>query len=120
MDSSEVTSVKYESWLFNPFIRCLHTFACNTSSETVHMKFERFHTESDYDYLIIGDPDAFDTADLVSMDYVYEYFYDYVPTGAALILDGFQPTGIWATAKSITNFDIYFHRVVFKSLKLRP
>ena len=80
------------------------------------MKFERFQTESSYDYLIIGDPDAFDTADLISIDYLYDnYISDYAPTGKALILDGFQPTGIWATAKSITNFDIYFHRMVFKT-----
>ena len=80
------------------------------------MKFERFQTENMYDYLIIGDPDAFDTADLVSIDYLYDYYInDYEPTGKALIFDGFQPTEIWATAKSITNFDIYFHRIVFKT-----
>ena len=80
------------------------------------MKFERFQTEWEFDYLIIGDPDAFDTADLVSIDYLYDdYIFDYEPTGKALILEGFQPTGIWATAKSIQNFDIYFHRMVFKT-----
>ena len=80
------------------------------------MKFERFQTEYEFDYLIIGDPDAFDTADLVSIDYLYDdYIYDYEPTGKALILEGFQPTGIWATARSIKNFDIYFHRMVFKT-----
>ena len=80
------------------------------------MKFDRFETEYEFDYLIIGDPDAFDTADLVSIDYLYDdYIYDYIPTGKALILDGSQPTGIWAIAKSIQKFDIYFHRMVFKS-----
>ena len=78
------------------------------------MKFDRFFTESMYDYLIIGDPDAFETADLAPIDYLYNnYINDYLPTGEALILDGSQPTGIWATATSIQNFDIYFHRIVF-------
>ena len=86
------------------------------------MKFERFYTEYEYDYLIIGNPDAFETSDVASMDYLFDFFqydlWDYVPTGKALILEGFQPTGIWATAASIQNFDIYFHRMVFKSVIL--
>ena len=83
------------------------------------MKFERFDSESHYDFLILGDPHAFKTADLAAFDYLYDYFYydidDYLPTGKAFILDGNQPTGIWATAKTIENFDIYFHRMVFKT-----
>ena len=83
------------------------------------MKFERFYTENEYDFLIIGDPDAFETTDVASIDYLSGYFYynlgDYVPTGKALILDGPQQTGVWATATSIQNFDIYFHRMVFKT-----
>ena len=101
----------------NPNQRCYHTFACNNSNEAVHMKFERFHTEYNYDFLIIGDPDAFETTDVASMDYLHDFFqydlWDYVPTGKALILEGFQPTDVWATAASIQNFDIYFHRMVF-------
>ena len=102
----------------NPLIRCSYTFACNNSSEIIHMKFERFTAETYYDFLIIGNPHAFETADLVSVDYLNEFFDyhdDYLLTGKALILDGSQPTGIWATATSIQNFDIYFHRMVFKS-----
>ena len=105
----------------NSSIRCSHSFGCDSSNETVHIKFERFSTESGYDFLIIGDPDAFETADLASIDYLYDYFYDnrndhindYTQTGKALILDGNQTIGIWASAASIENFDIYFHRMVF-------
>ena len=101
---------------FNSFIRCSHSFECNNSNETVHLKFERFSTESYYDFLIIGDPYAFETFDLASIDYLYDYFddniYDYLQTGQALILDGNQTIGIWASAASIENFDIYFHRMV--------
>ena len=79
------------------------------------MKFDRFLTESRYDYLIIGDPEAFENIDFET-DYNYDLHYyleDYALTGKALILDGSQPTGIWATATSIKNFDIYFYRMVF-------
>ena len=83
------------------------------------MQFERFSTETKYDFLIIGDPDAFETADLASIDYLYDYFddniYDYLQTGKALILDGNQTIGIWASAASIENFEIYFHTMVFKA-----
>ena len=100
----------------NSFIRCSHSYGCNNSNETVHIKFERFSTESEYDFLIIGDPDAFETADLASVDYLYDYFYyninEYLQTGKALILDGDQTIGIWASSASIENFDIYFHRMV--------
>ena len=100
----------------NSLIRCSHSYGCNNSNETVHLKFERFSTESYYDFLIIGDPYAFETADLASIDYLYDYFddniYDYLQTGKALILDGDQTIGIWASAASIENFDIYFHRMV--------
>ena len=104
----------------NPIIRCSYNFDCNNSNETIHMKFERFTAETNFDFLIIGDPHAFETADLDSIDYLYydlfdEGYGDYLLTGKALILDGSQPTGIWATATSIQNFDIYFHRMVFKS-----
>ena len=101
----------------NSFIRCSHSFGCDNSNETVHIKFERFSTETGYDFLILGDPDAFETADLASIDFLSDYFDDsiddYLQTGKALILDGYHPTGIWATATSIENFDIYFHRTVF-------
>ena len=80
------------------------------------MLFERFSTESEYDFLIIGDPDAFETADLASIDFLSDYFYDniddYLQTRKALILDDYQTIGIWASTASIENFDIYFHRMV--------
>ena len=100
----------------NSFIRCSHSFGCDNSNETVHIKFERFSTESEYDFLIIGDPDTFETADLASIDYLDDYFYDnindFLQTEKALILDGDQTIGLWASAASIENFDIYFHRIV--------
>ena len=102
--------------LSNSLIRCSHSFGCDSSKETVHIKFERFSTESGYDFLILGDPDAFETADLASIDYLSDYFYDnisdYLQTDNSLILDGNQTKGIWASAASIENFDIYFHRMV--------
>ena len=99
----------------NPFIRCSYTFGCSNTNETVHFKFDRFVTENRYDFFVVGDPDTFDTDDLATADYMYYYTYDYVPTGKALILDGSQPTGIWVTADSIQNFDLYFFRMVFES-----
>ena len=102
--------------LSNSLIRCSHSFECDNANETVHMQFERFSTESEYDFLIIGDPDAFQTDDLASIDFLSDFFYDnisdYLQTGNALILDGDQTIGIWASAASIENFDIYFHRMV--------
>ena len=121
-DSIEIFKVQLNSQthryrfkkILNPFKRCSYTFGCNNPNETVHLKFDRFLTESRYDYLIIGDPDAFENVDFDSdYAYLYESLYDYSLTGKALILDGSQPTGIWATATSIQNFDIYFFRMVF-------
>ena len=97
----------------NPFIRCSHSFACDNPNETVHFKFDRFKTESMYDYLIIGDPDAFENIDVENFDYLFTIFDDYTLTGKALILDEKQTIGVWATATSLPNFDIYFHRKVF-------
>ena len=101
---------------FHSFIRCSHSFGCDNSTESIHIQFERFSTESEYDFLIIGDPDAFETADLASIDFLSDYFYenisDYLQTDNALILDGNHTIGIWASAASIENFDIYFHRMV--------
>lgn len=39
--------------------RCAESFGCMNLNETVHFKFERFETESGYDYFIIGNPDDF-------------------------------------------------------------
>ena len=77
--------------------------------------FDRFETERRYDFLIIGDPDAFENVDLENTDYLSEFLYDYTVTGNALILEGNQTTGVWVTATSLPNFDIYFHRMVFKN-----
>ena len=71
-----------------------------------------------YDYLILGDPDAFDNIDVENVDYLYDYLYDYSLTGDALILDGNQTTGVWVTATSLPNFDIYFHRMVFQNISI--
>lgn len=87
------------------------------------MKFERFESEYSFDFLILGEPHAFETADSAAIDYpmyhYYNYYFtydiDYLRTGKALILDRSQPTGIWTTAKRIDNFDIYFHRMVLKT-----
>ena len=101
----------------NSFLRCSHSFRCDNSNEIVHLQFERFSTESEFDFLIVGDPDAFETADLASIDYLSDYFYDnindFLQHGKALILDSNQTIGIWASAASIENFDIYFHRMMF-------
>ena len=106
--------------LWYPWIRCSHSFACHNPNETVHFKFDRFETEPWYDYLIIGDPDAFENIDVESVDYLYPYLDDYSLTGKALILDGDQTTGVWVTATSLPNFDIYFHRIVFMKKLLLP
>ena len=90
-------------------------FGCANPNETVHFKFDRFATESGYDYFVIGNPYQFD-------DY-YEnyfadtdYFSDYREQSinrVGLMLDGSQPTDIWVTAKSIQSFDMYFYRRFF-------
>ena len=91
-------------------------FGCTNPNETVHFMFERFETESGYDYFIIGNPYQF--------DYYYGYYFaedtDYLSDyreqstdRTGLMLDGIQRTGIWVTAESILNFDIYFFRRVF-------
>ena len=84
-------------------------------NETVHFMFDRFETESGYDYFVIGNPYEF--------DYLYEnnfaedtdYLSDYREkpyNRTGLILDGRQQTEIWVSAESIQNFDIYFYRRV--------
>ena len=101
--------------IFYPYLRCAHSFGCNNPNETVHFMFDRFETEYGYDYLIIGDPDAFENIDVENIDYIYEYLDDYKLTGRALILEGNQTTGVWVTATSLPNFDIYFHRMALKT-----
>ena len=100
-------------------------------NETVHFKFERFETESDYDYFVIGNPYEFDYLyqkyfDDYDDDYsdttmnpIDDYYNDTTITNgvqqynrSGLMLDGTQVTGIWVTAESIQNFDIYFYRRV--------
>ena len=80
------------------------------------MKFERFQTESYHDFLIIGDPGAFETANLSSIINLGndsdKSGGDYSQNGKVLILNGNQTTGIWATATSIKNFDITFKRMM--------
>ena len=91
-------------------------FGCANSNETVHFKFDRFETEYNYDYFVIGNPYQFDA---IYEDYFAEdtdYLSDYREQSTdrtGLMLDGSQPTDIWVTAKSIQNFDIYFYRRVF-------
>ena len=91
-------------------------FGCMNSNETVHFMFDRFQTESGYDYFVIGNPYEF--------DHYYDYYFaedtDYLSdyrekpyNRTGFMLDGSQPTGIWVTAESILNFDIYFTRMVF-------
>ena len=91
-------------------------FGCTNSNETVHFMFDRFETESRYDYLIIGNPYQFDDYYEVyfaeDSDYLSEY-REQSNNRSGLMLDGIQRTGIWVTAESILNFDIYFFRRVF-------
>ena len=83
------------------------------SNETVHFKFDRFDTENSFDYFVIGNPSDF--------DYLFENYFDEVDNDyrdetsdrVGLMLDGSRQTGIWVTAESIKNFDIYFYRNVF-------
>ena len=67
-------------------------------NETVHFKFDRFETESDYDYLSI-DLDNDGVNDYSNSTY----------NQTSLILDGSQLVDIWVTAESIQSFDIYFY-----------
>ena len=91
-------------------------FGCTNPNETVHFMFDRFETESGYDYFIIGNPYQFDDyyGDYFAEDTDYLSDYRVLPYNrTGLMLDGRQRTGIWVTAESILNFDIYFFRKVF-------
>ena len=80
--------------------------------------FDRFETELFYDYLIIGDPNAFENIDVENFEYLYDIFADYTLTERALILEGNQTTGVWATAPNLPYFDIYFHRIVLRNISV--
>ena len=82
-------------------------------NETVHFKFDRFDTEKDADYFVIGNPYDFD---YLFEDYFYEVENDYrnnTSDRVGLMLSGSRQTDIWVTAESIKSFDIYFYRNVF-------
>ena len=91
-------------------------FGCTNSNETVHFMFERFVTEERYDYFVIGNPYEFDDYYEDNFAEDTDYLGDYRENTfyrTGLMLDGEQRTGIWVTAESILNFDIYFYRKVF-------
>ena len=77
--------------------------------------FDRFETEGGYDYFIIGNPYQFDDHYEAYFAEDTDYLDDYrenTNNRTGLMLDGNQQTGIWVTADSIQNFDIYFFRKV--------
>ena len=95
-------------------IRCSHYFNCRDSNKTVHFKFERFDTETDWDALIIGDPNA-----SKSIQWSEDCYQDVLNANCineeALIIHGHDvKTNIWVEAKGITDFHIFFFRTVFK------
>ena len=49
--------------------RCAESFGCVNLNETVHFKFERFETESGYDYFIIGNPEDFQDSGIFDDDF---------------------------------------------------
>ena len=90
-------------------------FGCTNPNETVHFKFDRFETEGGYDYFVIGNPYQFDAYYEANFTEDTDYLDDYrenTNNRTGLMLDGNQQTGIWVTADSIQNFDIYFYRTV--------
>ena len=91
----------------------MKNFGCFNPNETVHFKFERFETESGFDFFVIGNPYEFDEyyEDFFLEDYDYQNDYRAQPYNrTGLMLDGSQETDIWVNAQSIINFDIYFFR----------
>ena len=95
-----------------PCRRCAENFSCH-GTETVHFKFDRFGTEYNYDYLVIGFPSQFDNY----YDDHFEPYYTDVEKPAdqiGLMMHGSQQTGIWVNAQSIPSFNIYFYRNVLK------
>ena len=99
----------------NAWFRCVETFDCSAPNESVHFKFDRFHVEETYDYLVIGYPNQF--------DHYYDYNFGSVGHGiekptsrTGLMLHGQQQTGIWVNAQSIPTFNIYFYRNLLKYL----
>ena len=104
--------ILYFKRLIHPCPRCAENFSCQDPTESVHFKFDRFDTESGYDYLVIGSPKS-NQLD----DYYYMYYeYIYIPADQnGLILDGSQQTGIWVNAQSIPLFNIYFYRHALRS-----
>ena len=97
-------------------IRCWQSFSCMNPNETVHFKFDRFDTENSYDYFVIGNPYDFDYLFENHFDEVENDYRDETSNRVGLMLDGSRQTGIWVTAESIKNFDIYFYRNVFRML----
>ena len=87
----------------------MQTFDCSNPNESVHFKFDRFDTEYEFDYLVIGYPTQFDNyydAHFGSVDHDFE-----IPTfRTGLMLHGHQQTDIWVNAESIPMFNIYFVR----------
>ena len=117
----------------HPSVRIISDFRCSNSSQQIHLKFERFHTEPHFDYLIIGDLELlinsfadyfidshyseyyyYDAYYFDSWNYWYSSFEDVCQkTKNILILDGFQETGEWFSAESLSRLLIFFLRNMF-------
>lgn len=104
---------KSPSYKHKSLMRCSYSFNCSGPDEIAHFKFDRFNTESNYDYLIIGDLKALDNNELNEIDFLTQYSNYTELTSEALIYDNSQPTGNWSTAEDKSNIDIYFFRKVF-------
>ena len=93
-------------------------FGCSNPNETVHFMFDRFKTEKNFDFFVIGNPyqfdDHYEDHFAENTDYLDDYREE-TNNRTGLMLDGSQQTDIWVTAESIQNFDIYFYRTVFNS-----
>ena len=73
----------------------------------VNFKFNRFSTESNYDYMVIGDLSSY-----------FNGGYRPQSNQDVLILDGTQPTNIWVIA-TWNEFDILFERKISYKRKIQ-
>ena len=100
-------------------MRCVESFSCENSTETVHFKFDRFDVEENYDYLVIGNPIRFGNYHDYHFGSIegFESFenIDNPDSQIGVILHGSQITGTWVNAQSIPTFNIYFFRKVFNA-----
>ena len=94
--------------------RCSYSFKCLDHNKTIHFKFDRFETETGFDYFIIGDPDAFNCIKKMHyMDFQEGLNLECI-NRQALIIHGHQSyTDAWVEAKNTTDFHISFFRRVF-------